>query len=168
MEEMYQQFADRFAKAVIARDYRAAHSMLADWLQPTVSAAKLQEMIEKEIQEVCEANEIEEMVYPDDWTVDGNSSTLESLREERSYISARNSAWLGERKGDFSSNDDIGKPIAVEFTSEQFRKWLCIQFMPNPDAREDLGIDAFLDFWMALAEVEGEYKIGYFELEDPD
>jgi cell division protein YceG involved in septum cleavage len=60
MEEMYQQFADRFAKAVIARDYRAAHSMLADWLQPTVSAAKLQEMIEKEIQEVCEANEIEE------------------------------------------------------------------------------------------------------------
>jgi hypothetical protein len=143
MEEPYKQFADRFAKAVVAKDYLTAHSLLADWLQPTVSAAKLQEMIEKEIQEVCEANEIEEMVYPDDWTVDGNSSTLESLRQERSFISARHSAWLGEPKADFSGKDDLVKPIAEAFTADLFRKWLCIQFMPNPDALEDLGIDAF-------------------------
>jgi hypothetical protein len=168
MEVDYKQFADKFAQAVIARDYNQAHTMLADWLQPTVSATTLQEMIEKEICEVCEANEIEESVYPDDWRVDGNSSTLESLKDERSYISARNSGWLGEQKINFSTHGDIVKPIAEEFTCEQFRKWLCIQFMPNPDAQGELGIDAFLDFWMAVAEVNGEYRIGYFEIEDPD
>lgn len=168
MEEAHKQFADTFAKAVVAKDYQTAHAMFADWLQKTVSAAKLQEMIEKEIQEVCEANEIEEMVYPEDWTVDGNSSTLEDLREERSYTYARNSAWLGERKANFSIHGDLRKPIADQFTSARFCKWLCIQFMPNPEAQEVLGIDAFLDFWMAIAEVNGEYKIGYFELEDPD
>jgi hypothetical protein len=168
MKAEYKQFADTFAQAVTTRDYDKAHTMLADWLQPTVSAAKLQQMIEKEIREVCEANEIEEDVYPDDWQVDGNSTTLESLREEHSYISVRNSAWLGEQRGNFSTDGDIAKPIAEEFTSEQFRKWMCIEFMPNSEAQDELGIDAYLDFWMALAEVNGEYRIGYFELEYPD
>jgi hypothetical protein len=168
MEVKYKQFADRFAQAVVARDYDKAHAMLADWLQPTVSAAKLQEMIEKEIREVCEANEIEEAVYPTDWEVDGNNSTLESLREERSYISVRNSGWLGEQKANYSAQGDMVKPIAEEFTAGLFRKWLCIQFMPDEDAQDELGIDAFLDFWMAVAEVNGEYQVGYFEIEDPD
>lgn len=168
METEYKQFADRFAQAVTTRDYDTAHAMLADWLQPTVTADRLREMIEKEIREVCEANEIEEDVYPDAWDVDGNSSTLESLREEHSYISARNSGWAGEERSGFSANGDLRKPIAEEFTTEQFRKWICIEFMPNEEAQQELGIDAFLDFWMALAEINGEYRIGYFEIEDPD
>jgi hypothetical protein len=168
MEEAYKQFADAFAKAVVAKDYHTAHSMLADWLKPSLTPARLQEMVEREIRETCEAAELEEMAYPDHWEVDGNSSTLEDLKELRAYPSARNSGWLGAQKAEVSINGDLVKAIADEFTADQFRKWLCIQFMPNPEAQDDLDIDAFFDFWMALAEVHGEFKIGYFELEDPD
>jgi hypothetical protein len=166
MEETYKQFADSFARAVIARDYDSAHAMLADWLQPTISAARLQEMIEKEVHEVCEANEIVADVYPDAWQVDGNDSTLESISIPKIYTSLRNSGWLGEQKKD--RNGKLVSPVAGEFTGAQFRQWLIIQFMPNDEAQQELGIDAFLDFWMAVAEVNGEYRIGYFEIEDPD
>src|SRR5436190_24383202 len=111
METEYKQFANRFAQAVTTRDYDTAHAMLADWLQPTVTADRLREMIEKEIREVCQANEIEEDVYPEDWDIDGNSSTLESLREEHSYVSERNSGWPGEERSGFSANGDLRKPI---------------------------------------------------------
>jgi hypothetical protein len=168
MDEGYKQFASAFATAVCAKNYQAAHQMLAPWLQQTLSQAKLQEMIEKEIREVCDAAEVAEMAYPDTWEIDGNSSTLESLRDPHSFISTRNSGWLnGEGQG-YSSAGDLVKPIADEVTTENFRKWMCIQFMPNEEARGDLDIDAFVDFWMALVEVGGQFKIGYFELEDPD
>lgn len=168
MEEAYKQFANAFARVVVAKDYHTAHAMLADWLQRMITPTMLQEMIETEIRETCEAAGLKELVYPDDWQVDGNSSTLEDLKQLRSYTSARNSGWLGEPKANFSIDDDLVKPIADEFSAVHFRQWLCIQFMPNPEAQGDLEIDAFFDFWMAVAEVNGEYKIGYFELEDPD
>jgi hypothetical protein len=168
MEDAYKQFAAEFAAAVCAKDYQAAQGMLAPWLQQTIAPAKLQEMIEREIREVCEAAELEEPAYPEAWDIDGNSSTLESLRDPSSFISTRNSGWLhGEGQG-YSGAGDIVKPIAADVTAENFRQWLCIQFMPNEDAQGDLDIDAFVDFWMALVEVNGQYKIGYFELEDPD
>jgi hypothetical protein len=166
MKPVYKKFADTFAEAVIAKDYNKAHAMLADWLQPRVSAATLQAMIEKEIREVCEANEIDEEVYPTEWRVDGNESTLESISQPQIYTSVRNSGWLGKQQKD--SAGQLVTPVAQEFTEGQFRKWLSIQFMPDDDTQERLGFDAYLDFWMALAEVNGEYRIGYFEIEDPD
>ena len=167
MNEAYKQFGDRFAQAIVARDYQAAHSMLAAWLQKTITPAKLQEMIEKEVGEVCEAAELEELAYPETWEIDGNHSTIADLRDPRSYVSTRNSGWLGEGRS-YSGTGDLAKPIADEVTEENFRKWMCIQFMPSEEAQDDLDIDAFLDFWMAVVEVNGQFKIGYFELEDPD
>jgi hypothetical protein len=40
--------------------------------------------------------------------------------------------------------------------------------MPAEGEDAELDVDAWFDFWMALVEIEGEYKIGYFEFEDPD
>ena len=168
MEEAYKQFANAFATAVCAKDYDVAHAMLARWLQVNISQAKLQEMIEKEIREVCQAAELEEMAYPDSWDIDGNSSTLEYLREPGSYLSTRNSGWLGENRSGYSSAGDLVKPLADDVTDENFRQWMCIQFMPSEEAQGNIDIDAFVDFWMALVEVDGQFKIGYFELEDPD
>jgi hypothetical protein len=45
---------------------------------------------------------------------------------------------------------------------------MVIQFMPNHEEQDELGIDAWLDWWMILVEVEGAYRIGFFEIEDPD
>ncbi|MBI3649642.1 MAG: hypothetical protein HY231_01190 [Acidobacteria bacterium] len=168
MKEAYQQFGNRFAAAVVAKDYVTAHSLLAAWLQPKVTVAKLQEMIEKEISEVCAAAELDELVYPETWSLDGNSSTVEELKEPHSYISTRNSGWLGAERPNYSSAGDLLKPLADEVTADNFRQWMCIQFMPTEEAQNDLDIDAFLDFWMAVVEVDGQLQIGYFELEDPD
>src|ERR1051325_1598507 len=63
MKEEYKQFAAEFAAAVCARDYEAAHARLAPWLRQAISPAKLQEMIEREIRETCDAAQLQEMAY---------------------------------------------------------------------------------------------------------
>lgn len=166
MKPVYKEFADTFARALVSRDFDKAHAMLADWLQPKVSAATLQAMVEKEIREVCKANAVTEELYLDEWHVSGNSSSLESLREPQCYTSVRNSGWLGKQKKD--SSGELVSPVAEEFTDEQFRQWMFIQFTLDEETQYRLGFDAYLDFWFALAEVNGEYRIGYFEIEDPD
>jgi hypothetical protein len=166
MDADLRQFADTFAQAVIAREYERAQAMLADWLQPTVSAATLQAMIEREVREVCEANAIAADLHPQSWQVSSNSSSLEAIREPQVYTSVRNSGWLGEAKRDAAGK--LVSPVADGFTAGQFRQWLAVQFMPSDESQQAFGIDAFLDFWMAVAEVDGEYRIGYFEIEDPD
>ena len=45
---------------------------------------------------------------------------------------------------------------------------MVIQFQPSEAEQDELGIDAWLDWWMMLVDVEGELRIGYFEIEDPD
>jgi hypothetical protein len=166
MKPVYKEFADTFAQALVAKDFDKAHAMLADWLQPRVSAATLQAMVEKEIREVCEANEVTEAVYLNEWRVTGNSCSLESLRDPKIYTSVRNSGWLGNQKKD--SSGELVTPVAREFTDEMFRQWLVIQFILDEETQDRLGFDAYMDFWFALAEVNGEYRIGYFEIEDPD
>jgi hypothetical protein len=166
MKPVYKEFADTFARALVARDFDKAHAMLADWLQPKVSAATLQAMVEKEIREVCEANEVTEEVYLKEWQITGNSCSLESLRDPKIYTSVRNSGWLGKQKKDGSG--ELVTPVAKEFTDEMFRQWLVIQFILDEATQYRLGFDAYMDFWFALAEVNGEYRIGYFEIEDPD
>lgn len=91
--------------------------------------------------------EIEELIYPADFTISRNSSTLKSLKEPMSWCEPRN--------------------FSDELTDEDFRQWMVIQFLPDEDdARTEM--DAWFDFWLAVAEVKGELEIGFFEFEDPD
>lgn len=150
MEEDYRQFADTFAQNIVRQDYSAAHEMLAPWLQPEITPERLRQFVETELKEVGEGFDIEEIIYPKTYEVSGNSSSVADLLEERSYITSRRSS----------------ESLPPEITEENFRKWLVIQFMPAPE--EELELDAWLDWWMALVELDGEYCIGYFEIEDPD
>lgn len=152
MIESHQQSAAAFANAVIVQDYDAAHQMLAPWLQPVVSPARLREFVETELREVAEAAELDEMTYPSQFEIDGNSSTVDELRDLRSYRTSRR------------SNDEI----PPEVTRENFRQWLRITFMPSEAEQLELDVDAWLDFWLILVETDGALRIGYFELEDPD
>src|SRR5215203_3464181 len=147
MKEEYEQFAGRFARAIVDEDFEAAHKFFAPWLQKEIPAADFRAMVEKWLWEINEIWEIEELIFPDEFSVSYNNSTLESLREE--------SDWREPRK------------ISAEVTEENFRQWVVINFMP--DGRDErVELDGWFDFWFILVETGGELRIGFFELADVD
>jgi hypothetical protein len=148
IDKTYEEFARAFATRVIESDFAAAHRMLAPWLAATIAPEQIQEMIKKEVEAVKEANELEGELHPTSYQIDYNSCTLQDLKEMRSYREARK--------------------ISEEINDRNFRQWMVVQFQPTEQEQDDLGIDAYLDWWMMLVHVGGEIKIGYFEIEDPD
>lgn len=148
MREAYKEYAQTFATRIIESDFVAAHKMLAPWLMQTVTPQQLQALIQKEVQEVAEANELEGELHPSSCEIDFNSSTLKDLKAPISYREAR--------------------PIPEEINEENYRQWMVIQFQPSKQEQDDLGIDAWLDWWMILVELDGEHRIGFFEIEYPD
>lgn len=151
MEGAYQQFADAFAQSIIRLDYSAAHKMLAPWLQDEMTPERLRLFVETELKEVAAGFDLEEIVYPKAYRTDGNSCSLDDLlREQHSHVTSRRS----------------NESVPAEVTEENFRKWMAIQFTPAPE--DEMDVDAWFDFWMMIVEVDGEYRIGYFEFEDPD
>jgi len=150
VEESYKQFAEAFAHSIVRLDYSAAHKMLAPWLQSEITPERLRQFVETELKEVAEGFDLEEIIYPKAYNVDGNSCSLNDLRKPRTYVTSRRS----------------NESLPPEITEENFRKWMVIQFTPAPE--DELEVDAWFDWWMMLVEVGSEYRIGYFEIEDPD
>jgi hypothetical protein len=139
-----------FARAIIAKDYPAAHACFADWLKRQVSEERLQAAIEKQLGEISEAAKLDRIIYPEDFSLDGNSCSLANIREDRSEL---------------YGIEPICE-ISPEMTESNFRRWMVIQFLPAEDA--DIDVDAWMDFWTAVVEVDGQYLLGYFEIHDPD
>ena len=147
MKAEYEEFAARFARTIVDEDFEAAHKLFAPWLQTQVRAADFRALVEKWLREINEIWEIEELIFPAEFTVSHNSSTLESLLEETD--------WRAPRK------------ISAAVTNENFRQWTVIHFMPDEqDERAEL--DGWFDFWFVLVETGGELRIGFFELTDVD
>ena len=147
MKEEYRDFAARFARAVIDGNFTAAHALFAPWLQREIPPATLRGAIEAKLRELNEEWDVGELIYPADFSVSGNSSTLHALKEERGWRTPR--------------------PIAGEVTDENFRQWMFIQLLPDEDD-ERIEFDAWFDFWFILVETEDGLRIGYFETEDVD
>lgn len=148
LEKPYRQFAETFAAKIIDSDFVAAHEMLAPWLMRSVTPEQLRRLIQKEVQEVAEANELEGDLHPSSYEIDSNICTLRDLKAAPSYKEPRH--------------------IAEEINEENFRQWMVIQFQPSEQEQDELGIDAWLDWWMMLVDVQGELRIGFFEIEEPD
>ena len=148
LEQPYRQFAHTFATRIIESDFAGAHKLLAPWLMQSVTPDQIRAMIKKEVQEVAEANELEGEMHPTSYEIDSNSCSLSDLKEIPSYREPRQ--------------------ISDQINEETYRKWMVIQFQPSEAEQDELGIDAWLDWWMMLVDVEGELRIGYFEIEDPD
>jgi hypothetical protein len=151
MNPEYRIFGGKFAQAVIAQDYEQAWSYLAPWLQTTYTPDKLQGAVQKQIAEICEGFEMEPVAAPGAFQLDGNSLSLPQLRE--TVESTRE--WMPEQP-----------PIPDEVTEANFKKWAVIEFMPSPE--EESEVDAWMDFWFSIVEVDGALKIGHFNIEDPD
>src|SRR3982751_4091902 len=81
VEEAYRQFAEAFAYSIVRLDYSAAHKMLAPWLQSEMTPERLRQFVETELKEVAEGFELEEIIYPKAYNVDGNSCSLNDLHK---------------------------------------------------------------------------------------
>jgi hypothetical protein len=137
MEAAFVEIGSRFAEKVVAKDYDGAREFLAPWLRESVTAKALKSMVERALGDLPEPRRFE---------LDGNSCQLEDLEVDESSPPT--------------------KPLSKEITSDNFRKWMCITFQPDPE--EETGYDACFDLWMALVDVAGPLKIGYLEPTDPD
>jgi hypothetical protein len=146
-QKLYESFATDFAAKIVTQDFSAAHQFLAPWLQAEISPGDLKAAIDHRLWEMNEVWEIEELIYPAEFSVSWNSSTFQSLKEPMSWREPRN--------------------FSDELNDENFRQWMIIQFLPD-DNDERVELDAWFDFWFVLIEFEGKLKIGFFEFEDPD
>jgi len=147
MNKEYAEFAARFAASIVGADFAAAHGFFAPWLRAEVSADELRAEIETRLREMNEIWEIDELIFPAEFRVDGNSSTLASLKE--------NHGWRAPRR------------ISPKVTDENFRQWMSIEFLPD-ERDERVELDGWFDFWFILVETEGNLRIGFYELEDVD
>ena len=136
-------FADRFAASVKGRDYQRAHSMLASWLQAEITADALQNEIETRLREMADAFEFEDLIYPDSHELDNGVLSADDLRQPGM----------------------ADKPVPDQLTAENFLLWMCIQFQSQDDS---VDVDAWFDWWMAVAREQDGLVIGYFEIQDPD
>lgn len=147
MQEEYRKCAARFAQTVIDEDFDAAHKFFAPWLQREISPAGFRAVIEERLREMNEVWDIEELIFPDDFSVSRNNSTLADLTEPMS--------WREPRR------------ISDQVTNENFRQWMVIQFLPAEND-ERIEFDGWFDFWFILVETDGALRIGFFEVEDVD
>ena len=147
MKEEYKEFAEKFAQAIVDEDFAEAHTFFAPWLQAEVSPGDFRTRVEKWLWEMNEIWEIDELIFPDTFEIDGNSSDLASLKEDH--------GWREPRK------------ISPEVTDENFRQWMVIQFMPD-ERDERVELDGWFDFWFILVEIGGALAIGFYELADVD
>jgi hypothetical protein len=147
MNEEYKEFAAKFAESITREDFAAAHRFLAPWLQQEISPDDLRAAIEKWQLEINEIWGIEELIFPAEFEISGNSSDLAGLKEEMSWREPYN--------------------ISPEITDANFRQWMVIKFLPD-ETDERLELDGWFDFWFILVETGGEFRIGFFELADVD
>lgn len=154
LDPAYRKFAEEFAAKINSQDFEAAHRCFAPWLRGEITPEVLRQEVERELRETADAAGLEELIYPKSFEIDSNTCTIDDLRE----IKTREYAY-GRR---------VRRAIPDEITSENFRQWMVIQFTPAEGEDAELDLDAWFDFWMAIVDVGGEYKIGYFEFEDPD
>jgi len=137
MEKEFEEIGGEFAQRIIRREFEPARELLAPWLRNAINA----EQLESVIREGCG-----ELPPPGEFELDANSCGLEDLEVDESSPPTR--------------------PLPPEITPENYRKWMVIQFKPDPE--QETGYYACFDLWMALVEVDGALRIGYLEATGAD
>ena len=139
MEDQFREFGDRVAASVEHLDFERFRGLMAPWLQERWDAALLSDWLEESL---------DGLPHPVEHGLDGNSLSAAQLRE---------------LEGGYGPPSE---PLPEEITDANFRKWMCVEFMPPEDNEE--GYDACFDMWMAAVEFDGQLRVGYFEATEPD
>ncbi len=115
MEQAFQDFGARFAQTIVAKDFGAAHAMLAPWLQAEITPGELARRLAVP----------EGVPEPARFGLDANKSTYEQLREPEGF-------------------PPRSQPFSPELTAGNFRLWMCIELMPDEDSEWDACYDLWL------------------------
>ena len=144
MRESYpeiEQFCERFGAAIVGGDYAAAHAALAPWLASAWTPERLEALVAAELADLVEVFELETTPALTGCGVDSNPLSLDELRDE---------AGAETSSGEFPD----------EIAESAYRAWMCVEL----SAAEY----AVCDLWVAVVEVDGELRVGYFEALEPD
>jgi hypothetical protein len=147
MDDDVSAFVTDLGKHVLARDWSAAHEMLAPWLRATTSPDDVRAFFENEYAKTLEANDVDELHYPEhpEPYVSGNGFTsATSLREPID--------WLGGKR----------RAVADEVTDENMRYWATMQLQCSDEQIERLDFDFFAEVWMAVVETDEGLRVGYW------
>ncbi|HEV8486961.1 MAG TPA: hypothetical protein VGV87_25675 [Blastocatellia bacterium] len=147
MEEDIRNFGVQLGRQVLARDWQAAHQMLAPWMQQSFTPDGVRGFFEDEYRSILAENGVEGMHYPEhpEPEVDGNNfMNATALREPISFQGNRVRA------------------VAPEVTDGNIRYWLKLQLQCSDDQMGRLGFDYFSETWMAVVETPDGLRVGYW------
>jgi len=134
MDKKCEALCEKLAGFIVKKDFNGARTLLAPWLQPTLTAAALQKMV---------ADASEGLAHPpSSWTVDEGVAELSDLLEP----------------------DGLGPPsqkISAEINDRNFRGWISIQFVPDESVHEEQ--NACFELWVLAVEHQGAVVAGYIE-----
>jgi hypothetical protein len=151
-ENRVEKVAADFARAIIDDNFKAAHNLLAPWLQMQVTAKKLQNIFKKQF--------IDD-VAPADFAISGNNAQLNELREHyQEYHGDDVPKTLATAK-EFGAWGPPSIHIADEITADNFRQWLSLEF--TPEAEHASGLDYCLRLWLIVVDVDGVMTVGHLE-----
>jgi hypothetical protein len=149
-EEKVEQVANALGRALVENDHKAAHQLLAPWLQKQVTSKQLQTVLRKQLLDD---------VLATDFVVSGNESTLGDLRGHyREY-------YKDDATRTLTSVESFGEwgPPSVHvddaITSANFRQWMALELTPD----EGSMLDYCLRLWLIVVEVDGRFCIGHLE-----
>lgn len=142
-----ERFCERFGGAIVGGDYAGAHAALAPWLGAVWTPERLEGLVAAQLADLAEAWDLEAAPALGRCGVDSNPLSLDALRDE---------AGAEVSSGEFPD----------EIVEAGYRAWMCLELRAS-DAGEE-GELAVCDLWVAVVEVDGELRIGYFEALEPD
>ncbi|RIL05772.1 MAG: hypothetical protein DCC71_09140 [Proteobacteria bacterium] len=134
MDAKCRALCETLARAIVARDFAAAHALFAPWLRSALSPAEIQAAVDAQSEGLAHP--------PRSWTLDEGVVGLDELRTPDPY-------------GPPSS------PLSDRITHDDFRGWLQIQFAPDPSVHDEQNV--CFDVWLVAVEHEGTFLVGYFE-----
>jgi hypothetical protein len=128
------ELCEALARAIVARDFEAAHALFAPWLRAATDPGEIAGLVDAQN---------EGLPYPPaSWSVGEGLASLEELHRP----------------------DPWGPPTRAlpdEITPANFRGWFHVQLAPDAAVHEQQNV--CFDVWLAAVSVEGSCLVGYFE-----
>jgi hypothetical protein len=147
VDDAVRSFGEDLGRRALGRDWAGVHSLLAPWMQRSMTVDDVRTFFESEYQGTLTANGIEQLHYPEnpEPEIGGNDFTKASaLREPISFQGGK------------------VRPVAPEVTHENMRYWLKVQLQCSDEQMNDLGFDYLCEIWAAVVDTPEGLRVGYW------